>query len=609
MSANLENGEWGQGEMARPAPDAGSGGSTVDRFADLEGLEAKEAVASLEGNFAQGNSLPDVRSAVFPGPLSEAFYWSNDDVHFIQGPVGSGKTTTVMKSRLRRALEMPRSVIDGVRRYKVLFIRETYRQLWSTTIPSYLETYPKAMGSWSGGRGDPVTHVIRFEDQFGPVEFIAEFMAFGDNIVASMRGVQTTDIVLNEGDTMPVDVVTVGIGRIDRWPARQHFEGLPHDLQSYGQVVGDMNAPEEDNWTFRLFHDEEQRSEFVDEMTEAMQEDENERARKEGRPAEAVKGIKITFTNQPGYGEDGCENLQNLSPSYYPRQIALHRAAGRGDMVDRLVYNKVTYMRVGEPVFLREFSRRVHVNDTPIKADPRLPLLVGLDQGFKGAAVIAQCAGFYRWRILGEVHFPKERLMAHVFGQRLAQAIEERWPACRIEAGWGDMAGEHGASQSADENATWNLLVGRAAGFHIRPQVIGTNRITPRLEAVRAALEAPVEGGQPGLLIDPACTFLIRGFAARYVWTDEVDRNGDKRKIPDKRYTEANVMDALQYLLLSQHRGDGLSPYATRMTDKRKKGPDQMGHNGGPPLSGRNTAGLSSAGLSAGYDILNPYGA
>ncbi|MGR3456069.1 hypothetical protein [Pseudooceanicola sp.] len=537
--------------------------------------------------------------ASFPGPIAEELYWSDDDVIGGQGPVGSGKTTTVMKSRARRAVMMPKSTVDGVRRYKVLFIRETYRQLWSTTIPSYLETYPRDLGTWSGGRGDPVTHVIRFEDEFGPIEFTAEFMAFGDNIIASMRGVQTTDIVLNEADTMPVEVLTVGIGRIDRYPGREHFSGLDDDLRSYGQIICDFNAPDEDNWTFDVFHEEEKRRDMSEALTLAMQADEDGRAKKEGRAPKKVKPITIEFCNQPGYGEPGCENLQNLSPSYYPRQIASMKLAGRGDMIDRLVYNKITYLRVGEPVFGREFSKRIHIASETIEPARGLPLRIGLDQGFKGAAVIAQCVGFFRWRILGELHFPDERLMAAVFGSRLQDLLEERWPGFVVEAGWGDMAGEHGASQAADENATWNLLVGRAAGFGVRPQRIGTNRIQPRLEAVRAALEAPIDAGEPGILIDPSCKFLRRGFEARYVWKDEVDKNGDKRKVPDKSLTEANVMDALQYLLLSEHLADGRAPYTKKRPDNRG---GLIGHNGGPPLSGER------GGLRSGWDILSPYG-
>jgi hypothetical protein len=599
MRVILRLAKWGPGGLClSPAEGArGAGGVDDDAAAMLEGMDAKEAIATLGPQGEAGKGFPATAGAAFPGPMAEAFYWDDADIAGIQGPVGSGKTTTLMKSRARRAIMMPRSTIDGVRRYKVLFIRETYRQLWSTTIPSYLETFPKEMGEWSGGRGDPVTHKIRFEDAHGPVEFTAEFMAFGDNIVASMRGVQTTDIVLNEADTMPVEVLTVGIGRIDRWPGRQHFAGLPPQLCSYGQVVCDFNAPDEDNWTFEVYHDAENRKRMADELTAAMQSDEDARAKKEGREAERVRPIRIEFYNQPGYTQPGCENLQNLSPSYYPRQIASMRLAGRGDMVDRLVFNKIVYLKQGDPVFAREFNRRIHVNDGPIAFDPQLPLLIGLDQGFKGAAVVAQLAGFYRWRILAELHFPQDRLMAQVFGQRLRVLLEERAPGHRMEGAWGDMAGEHGASQAADENATWNLMVGRAAGFHVMPQRIGTNRIQPRLEAVRAALEADLEAGEPGLLIDPSCRFLIRGFEARYVWAEETDKNGDKRKVPNKQLTEANVMDALQYLLLSQHSGDGLSPYATRNTDKRKR----------PGPAGR-APGAEQPGLKTGWNLLNPYG-
>ncbi|PIL20533.1 hypothetical protein P775_08365 [Puniceibacterium antarcticum] len=592
MSVNIGHMKRGKGVSWSLAHEgAGGAQASVDAaIADLEGLDAKEAIETLDVSSPDGNSFLALRDDTFPGPIAEEFYWSDGDVIAIQGPVGSGKTTTLMKSRRRRAIMMPRSTIDGVRRYKVLFIRETYRQLWSTSIPSYLETFPKGLGKWSGGRGDPVTHVINFEDQDGPIEFTAEFMAFGDDPIAAMRGIQTTDIVLNEADTMLVMILTVGIGRIDRFPSREHFAGLPIDLQSYGQICCDLNAPDEDNWCFKVFHDKEERERMAKELSMAL-------------PV-GTKPIEILFFEQPGYGMPGCENLQNLSPSYYPRQIASMQLAGRGDMVDRLVRNKVTYLRVGEPVFKREYNKRIHVAEDTIPYDPRLPVLIGLDQGFKGAAVIAQLAGFFRWRILGEVHYPNDRLFAHVFGQRLKEYLDERCPGARIEAGWGDMAGEHGASQSADENATWNLMVGRAAGFHIRPQVIGTNRIQPRLEAIRAALEAPIEAGEPGLLIDPDCKFLKRGFEARYVWTDEIDASGDKRKVPNKKFTEANVMDGLQYLLLGQHRGDGMSPYVARLSDKRKGPPDMRGHKGGPPLSGK-----PKSGLRTGWDILNPYGA
>ena len=547
----------------------------------LAGMTASEAVESLEGNFAVGN-MPDAYQFQFPGPIAEAYYWDDADVVAIQGPVGSGKTTTKMRRKLRRAVMMPRSVIDGVRYYKVLFVRETYRQLWATVIPSYLETFPKALGPWSGGRGDPVRHHIQFEDEFGLIDFVAEFMAFGDDIAASLRGLQVTDLDISEADTNPLDTLTFGVGRINRHPARQHFEGYADELRSYGQIDCDFNAPDEDNWTFKVFHGEDSRAQIAKELNATL--------------PPGSKPIRFSFHRQPGFGEPGTENLQNLSPGYYELQIGLNKLAGKSDVTDRMVFNKTTYLRAGEPVFSREFNRRIHVSDTTIQPDPSLPVLFGLAQGFKGAAVLAQFAPPFHWTVLAELHFDRERLMAAEFGRRLANLIETRFRHLRLGDGWGDMAGEAGSSQGADENATWNKIVGQSAGFRVRPQRIGTNRIQPRLEAVRAALEF-VQGGQPGVLIDPSCKFLIRGFEARYIWTDEVNSTGDKRKVPDKSLTEANVMDGLQYLLLSQHKANGLSPISFPHAS--------MGQSSGSHW-GRPTE--PAQGLQVGYDVLNPYG-
>lgn len=603
MTANLGRSEWGAGDSLSPDRETAeaTGGLSADFVDELLELDAKQAVESLSSCDSLGNGADD--PTAFPGPIAEAAYWDDGAVVGIQGPVGSGKTTTMLKSRLRRAMAAPCSVIDGRRRYKLLVIRATYRQLWSTTIPDFLKVFPKHLGDWSGGRGGPVTFTMLHDDGLridppaghsgdwsNEIEFIVEFMAFGDDIQGSLRGYQATDIWMHEMDTNPQDVLINAITRIGRYPDQKHYLGYPAAMRDYGQLVGDFNAPEPGNWTIDLFHDAEKREQLLALMNAEL--------------PEGTAAIRISFYRQPGFDEPGCENLLNLPPSYYHKQIATLTLQGRGDQIDRLVYNKIVYAKAGEPVFQREFSRRIHVSEVTLRPWPGIPLRLGLDQGFKGAAVIGQemTEGIGRnrrcfWQILAELHFPKERLMAKVFGERLAELLETRFPGIPIEGGWGDMAGEAGASQAADENDTWNRLVSRAAGFRIRPQRIGTNRITPRLNAVRAALEAPTSGGRTGLLIDPSCTFLIAGFEARYVWTFEVNQTGDKRKVPDKSLTEANVMDALQYMLLSDVRADGTTDAPTSPAER-----GLMGHNGGPSLAG------DTGGLTSGYDVLNPYG-
>ena len=580
MTATMEHLDGGTGLQGNAA--TGSGGMSD---ADFHNLTIEDGLATITGELA--TDKPDIENLDFPGPVAEAMYWDDSAVVGINGPVGSGKTTTLLKSRLRRAVMMPMSVIDGVRRYKLMVTRATYRQLWSTTIPDFLKVFPKDLGEWSGGRGGPVNFVMWFEDKHGQIEFTVEFMAFGDDVVAAMRGIQTTDIWLHEMDTNPLDVLVNGITRIKRFPDQAHFKGYEAQYRDYGQLVGDFNAPDEDNWSFDFFYDEEKRQEVIATLNGALQA-EAEKAGTDFHP------IEIGFHKQAGYGEDGCENLQNLPASYYPTQIATMKLAGRGDLVKRLVYNQTVYLKVGDPVFEDEFSRQIHVSPVKLQPDANLPLYIGLDQGFKGAAVIAQYHEPGHWVILGELMFPKKRLMAVKFGQELKDMLRKRFPGLRVGGAWGDMAGEHGASQAADENATWNLMVGKAAGFRVKPQRMGTNRINPRLEAVRAQLEF-IRNGKPGILIDPSCKYLIAGFEARYVWAEEINASGDKRKVPDKSKVEANVMDGLQYLLLSKAKPDGSSPNSFGHNDV----PEKLGHNGGPPMP---------VGIQTGYDVTNPYG-
>ena len=532
---------------------------------NLENIKTDAGAAQLAGADVQNMALlpgmieatevPNVNNWEPPGPIADAFYWSDADIIGIRGPVGSGKTTAHLRSRVRRATMAPMSMIDRIRRYKVVIARETYRQLWQTTIPSWWEVMPKALGKWAGGRGDPVTHTLTFEDRFGPVQFIAEFLAFGSSpaeIEANIRGVQTTDLALEEADTIPVAVLTKGIGRIDRYPVPSHFAGSPEDVKSYGQISCSYNAPDEDNWTVRVIEGENQDAESA-EIRKSMEDE----------------GIQIRFFRQPGFDEPNCENLQNLSPKYYPRQIATMTAEGRGNDVDRLVYNRIGYVRIGEPVFNKIYKPNIHKARQPLEPERGVPLIIGLDQGYFGAAVIGQFFAPFQWRIYAELLF-KEGSFAPEFGRALRDLLDERFTGMPVGEVWCDMAGN---SKESQEDVTWMSQVAAASKLEIEPQQLGGNRIEPRLAVWRAAMQWDVLG-QTGLLIDPSCKYLLRGLENDYVWDKTADKDTNRGRKPRKKGVRAaDVIDAGGYMMLSKSLPDG-----------RPLTAELIGHNGGPPL-------------------------
>jgi hypothetical protein len=458
-----------------------------------------------------------------------------------------------MASRKRRAVMAPRSGLDGRRRYRVTFARQTYRQLWQTTIPSWFEVMPRKMGQWAGGRGDPVTHRIEFEDRWGVIEFTAEFLAFGESpseVTANMRGVQTTDLALEEADTIDATVVAVGIGRIDRYPPKEHFRGLPTGVGGYGQLSATYNACEETNPIVGLFEPEEA----------------PDPAQREVRDRLVAQGFRISFFRQPGGREPGAENLPNLSPSYYAHQVATMSAMGRGDEIRRLVDNRHGYVRQGDPVFRREWNARVHVAEHALAPAPGEALILGLDQGFFGAGIVLGFRPPFQWRVYAECVFD-ERLFAEEFGLRFRELLEDEFAQARVAEAWGDMAGDKEAAES-QEAATWNAIVGEALGVAIMGQTEGANRIAPRLRAIRAGLDW-IHKGEPGLLVSPTCRRLIRGFEAAYVWAEEADAAGNRTTKPKKRgVREADVMDALAHAMLIRGTPAGVTP-VTHDRDKR----------------------------------------
>lgn len=540
--------------------------------ADYAGMAASDVPDMASSGVNEAQDFPRVELWKPPGPIADAFFWSDADVIGIRGPVGSGKTTAHLRSRIRRARMMPRSVIDGWRRYKVTIARQTYRQLWSTTIPSWWAVMPKSQGKWAGGRGDPVTHVIQFEDAHGPIEFIAEFMAFGETpgeIDANIRGVQTTDLAFEEADTVSVAAFTKGITRIRRYPGIDHFRHLPRELQGYGQVSCSYNSPDEDNWTVRVIE-----GHNLDPEAQRV------------RDSLSDTGVDITFFRQPGFDEPGCENLQNLDPKYYTTAIAAMRAEGRGNDVDRLIYNKIGYIRVGDPVFRTHYKPNIHRARSPLEAIPGVPLRIGLDQGYFGAAVIGQFVAPFQWRILAELVF-KEGSFAPEFGAALRELLDTRFPGHPVYSpAFCDMAGS--ANESL-EDVTWMNTVAEAAKLEIEPQRLGGNRIEPRLAVWRAAMDWQ-HFGDPGLLIDPSCKWLLRGLENDYVWAQDAEKAENRKRIPKKRgVRSADVIDAGGYMMLGESLADG-----------RPKTSDLIGHNGGPSLDdeGGYASGVSTSDYS-----------
>ena len=461
------------------------------------------------------------RKFVPPGPVAAKFMADRKSVvRALMGPQGGGKTVTCIHDHLQNAALMP-VCKDGIIRYRVAIIRDTYARLEETMIKTWLEWVPKELGEWQGGGGRVAKHNLQFtvlrDGEEIPIKFEAIFAAIGDQAAEDfMRGFEVTAFHFNEMDLLVEDVLTYALGRIGRYPRRQDVHGGKY--RSY--IVGDLNAPDVDSWFYRRFEEE--------------------------RPA------GFALYRQPSGLSPKAENRQNLPERYYEDQVELNKS--KPNWIRRFVHAEYGPSEEGQPVY-PEYSDKIHYADHDLPALKDRPLLLGFDQGLtRPACVIFQRASNGQWRGLAEL--VPGRMNARRFAQAVAQLAHEIAPGVEIKCAWADPAGFTGADKEAGELA-WAETVSHELGIPVLPAP--SNEIDLRLSAVQEELTYMIDAHTPALILSRRMKMLRKGFASHYRYRKQRVGNTERYEDrPDKTNGYSDIHDALQYLLLGEKGRNGV---------------------------------------------------
>lgn len=456
-----------------------------------------------------------------PGPVADAFMRDRSNITVINGPVGSGKTTAAIMKSVKLAAEQRPSLQRSapgpgggapwkLRRFKLCVVRDTYRQLWRSTMPSWFSRFPRTLGTFTGAENAPAAHAITFALADRTLaDLHVDFVAIGDQSVEEvLRGYEPTAFYLNELDMLAQEVFTYAAGRTGRFPPME--DGGP----SWHGIIADCNAPVLDSWLYdRIFL---------------------------ATPAElAEQGIALF--RQPGGRGPGAENLPNLpgGRDYYDRQAKVN--AHDPGYVSRMVDNKPGFSRSGKPVY-PEFNDLVHVAEMP--GVPPLPLIVGLDAGGNPAATFSQRLPSGRWIVLDEIAAEPGTGPGR-FGDMLAQRLRDAFPSWSSIHGVCDPSALYGADRTAGDK-DWSEIVAAKAGIPIKPAP--TNKPTARWEAVRRPLSTMIDG-EPAFALHPRCRVLRAGFNAGYRFRAIAGTTGRFNTDQAEKTRESHVHDALQYAL------------------------------------------------------------
>lgn len=438
-------------------------------------------------------------------PTLLAFLQSDERVRLILGPYGSGKSSVCNFEILRRACETT-PCPDGIRRSRFAVIRNTYVELRDTTIRTFKQWVPESLGDKRKGTNGWHSQENTFYAKFDDVEFEVMFRALDrPDDARKLLSLELTGAYINEAREVPQVILTSLMGRIGRYPSRKDL--APNAPDPWRGVWMDSNPPDTDHWMYLTF--------------------------------EELKPPGHVLFRQPGGRSPFAENLNNLVRGYYDDLAAVNSA--KPEWVKVYVDGEYGFVVDGKPIY-PEYQDAIHCRE--VVPNPKLPILLGQDFGLTPAAVFVQLdPRDNQVQVFDEL--TSESMGASTFAEELRLKLRGEYAGFEHH-GWGDPAGEQRAQ--TDEKTPFDVL--RAAGLNYSPAP--TNDWIRRREAVAFNLRRLTMLGRPGIVVDPRCKRLRKGFLGGYSYrrlqVAGTDRFADK---PDKSIY-SHVSEALQYALVGE---------------------------------------------------------
>ena len=452
--------------------------------------------------------MPQIEFAYAPqGPTLERYLLSKEQRTFICGPLGSSKTNASCWKTFRVMIDQDPDA-NGVRKTRVAAIRNTYPDLFGTTIKDWLEMF-EGVGRFVKGGLEPPTHHLEFQlDDGTTVDAEMVFLALDrQEHVKKLRGLQLTAAWINETKEIPFAIVQMLDLRVGRYPQ--------DNVPTWYGIFGDTNAPDTDHWYYRLA--EEQRPEgwlFLK------------------QPGGLIRDDK----DAPWRENPAAENIGNLPKGYY-----LKGAQGKDEpwiLVN--LANEYGFVQDGKPVY-PDYRDSTHCREFELIKERGLH--IGLDFGLTPAAVIGQQMpnGQMRWRR----ELVTEDTGIFRFAGELKLFLAQHFPGWPITKITGDPAGDQRQPGDSEERTVFQLLA--ANGIPAEPAP--TNDFALRTEAVSASLRRMIDG-EPGFLIHPDCKTTRKGMQGGYMFKRIAVAGDDRfRDVPDKNRF-SHPCEAGQYLML-----------------------------------------------------------
>ena len=445
-----------------------------------------------------------IRIDFAPPPTAATMMMSDAFYRLILGPLGSGKTTSVLFELLRRACEQ-RPGLDGKRHTRFALLRQTLSQIKQTVLKDILQWF----GPICEWKVSESTVWFKFGDVISEWILLPLETPEDQKRILSMN---LTGAFVSEAIEIDFDLMVAIAGRCGRFPS-----AADGGATWYGMVL-DSNMPTE------------------------------------GTPWHACAsnpppGWQVFI--QPGGLSAEAENLNYLLQTPVTMKLPL-------DHPDRLAKGREYYQRLststnpawvkryvmaefgpdpsGAAVYAGMFFSTFHCRDD-LLVIPGAPLLIGMDLGRDPWAVLGQIDSMSRLLVHEEI--PADDIGLRLQLPRIRQVVSQRqYVACPVCIVF-DPAGM--AKSQHDEQTSYDVI--RSFGFMCMPAP--SNRLAPRLNAVERFLNES-RGGTAAMLINRIkCPTLVGALNGGYRF--KYNTIGESMPSPEKNKW-SHVADGHQYL-------------------------------------------------------------
>lgn len=457
-------------------------------------------------------------------PTCSRFHLDDSLVRGLRGPIGSGKSVACCLEIMLRATQQEPSPIDGVRYSRWAIIRNTYPELQTTTIKTWLEWFEDITTMRYGA---PITGLVEFDDVHLELVFLA---LDRPKDVKKLLSLEITGAWLNEARELHKATVDGALSRCGRYPS------LRHGGATWRGVIMDTNPPDDSHWWYK----------FAEEDTPAGWKFFAQPPALIGRVVER-NGIKETV-----YGPN--PKAENVKHHKFGYDYWLAQVGGKStEWVKVYLLGQYGTVLDGRPVF-PEYRDEFHCSPTELKPIPNLPLRLGWDWGRTPAVIIGQLTARGQLRVIDEVvvNADGDGMGIRTFVRTVVKPyLATHYPGYTIALSYGDPSG---VAKDGSDHSSFDIV-----GQEGIPTVPApSNDPVDRQDAVVRHLNGSLDG-EPMFLLSPRCHYIRRGFQGGYRYaTLQVSAGDGVERVkphPEKnRYSHPH--DALQHLCQTSTAGN-----------------------------------------------------